>query len=299
MNKRGPAFLLSLFIVLGATLFSGCKKQLDNVVYGDLSSTVTTPQFANATVVAAYTGLVGGDAWQGGWGAAYPGWRVQAMEMTDEGVCAWGPTWGRLNNLDMDPDFDWVQTPYLALMPYLSRITIGIDQVQKISMDESLKKQYIAEMKALRANYAQTLYLIYGPLTIKTDPAIAINPDAPATARPSNADMVKQIIADYTDAIDILPVKFSGNDYGRFTKGAALTGLMKLYMQEKRWGEAVTTGEKIKALGYSLTPNYEDVFSMKAKNGANAEIIAAVVCSSKPNNYTKICGLHMSCLVII
>ncbi len=259
--------------------FSACEKGLDYVSYGDLSTVVNTPEGAVAAVNAAYTGLAGGSDWQGGWDAGTYAWRTQAMMTTDEGICAWGGNWVPLRNLNYTPDFDWVTHNYNRYTPYISRITIAIDGIQKISMDTTLKDRYICELKALRAHYAQLLYFNYGTITIVTDPKIAADPNAPFSPRPSSDAVVAQIEKDYQDAIAVLPDKFTGSDYGRFSKAAALTGLMKLYMHEKSWAKAVIAGNQIKAMGYSLLDNYEDNFSMVSKGGESSEMILAVVCS--------------------
>lgn len=48
-------------------------------------------------------------------------------------------------------------------------------------------------------------------------------------------------------------------------------------MNEKRWGDAITTGEQILNMGYELIPDYHANFTMEAKGG-NSEIILARPC---------------------
>lgn len=277
-----------LLLLLGA-----CEKKLDYVSYGDLSTVVNTPEGAVAAVNAAYTGLAGGSDWQGGWDAGTYGWRTQAMMTTDEGVCAWGGNWVPLRNLNYTPDFDWVTHNYNRYMPYISRITIALDGIGKLTMDTTLKNRYIGELKALRAHYAQLLYFNYGPITIVTDAAIAADPNAPFSPRPSKEVVVSQIEKDYQDAAAALPDKFTGSDYGRFSKAASLTGLMKLYMHEKNWEKAVEVGSQIVTMGYSLLDNYEDNFSIASKGGASNEIILAVICSPNGGDqYTNMWLAH-------
>lgn len=269
------------FVLLGClAAFSACEKDLQYTTYGDLSNVVSTTEGAVAAVNAAYTGLAGGTDWQGGWDAGTYGWRTQAMMTTDEGVCSWGGNWIPLRNLNYTPDFDWVTHNYGRYTPYISRIAISLDNLEKLDINADMKKRYIGELKALRAHYAQLLYFNYGPFTIVTDAKVAINPDAPYLPRPTITAVVAQIEKDYKDAAASLPDKFTGSDYGRFSKAAALTGLMKLYMHEKRWADAVTTGQQLTQMGYSLLPNYEDNFSTASKGGNSPEMILAVVCSS-------------------
>lgn len=271
---------LKLALLAGTVTLTACEKGLDYKSYGDLSTVVTTPEGAGANVNAAYTGLAGGADWQGGWDAGTYAWRTQAMMTTDEGVCAWGGNWLPLRALNYTPDFDWVTHNYTRYMPYISRITISLNDISKLTLDETLKKRYLGELKGLRAHYAEMLYFNYGPITIVTDAQIAADPKAPYVPRPTSAETVAQIEKDFKDAADALPDRFTGQDYGRFSKAAALTGLMKLYMHEKRWNDAVTTGKAITQMGYSLQTNYEDNFNIKNKAAASTEIILAVVCSA-------------------
>ncbi|MEC5143140.1 RagB/SusD family nutrient uptake outer membrane protein [Chitinophaga sp. 212800010-3] len=270
---------ISACLLGGVVAFSGCEKGLEYKSYGDLSSVVGTKEGAQAEVNAIYKGLAGGSDWQGGWDAGTYAWRTQAMMTTDEGVCAWGGNWIPLRNLNYNPDFDWVTHNYTRYMPYLSQIAITLADVDKASIDADLKKRYIGELKGLRAHFAEMLYFNYGPITIVTDAQVAANPYTPYVPRPTSDVVVAQIEKDYQDAAASLPNKFTGQDYGRFSKGAALTGLMKLYMHEKSWAKAVATGQAITQLGYTLTPNYEDNFNINNKAGKSSEIILAVVCS--------------------
>lgn len=280
-----------LGLLLGIT---GCEKGLDYVSFGDLNTVVKTPEGAAATVNAAYTGLAGGGDWQGGAMAGTYSWKTQAMMTTDEGVCAWGGDWSRMYNLNFTPDFSWVTHNYENYLPFISRITIALSSIQDITLDDNLKKRYAGELKALRAYYAQMLYFSYGPVTIITDPGIAADPDARPVPRPGSDAMVKQIEEDWLAAIEVLPAKFTGADYGRFSKTAALTGLMKLYMHEKQWPKAVAAGQEIKTLGYSLEPNYQDLFNINNKGGSSKEIILSVVCtnSADVSNYTNMWLAH-------
>ncbi|NML23534.1 RagB/SusD family nutrient uptake outer membrane protein [Pseudoflavitalea sp. G-6-1-2] len=294
INNRTLNKYFSLACVCGGMiLFSACEKKLDYVSFGDLNSVVKTPEGVTAAVNAAYTGLAGGTDWQGGWGAGTYGWRTQAMMTTDEGVCAWGNDWGKMHTLNFTPDFDWVTHNYTRYLPYISRITITLADIQTIQIDETLKKRLIGELKALRAQYAEQLYFAYGPLTIITDPKIAADPYAAPVPRPTAEQMVKQIEQDFLEAADALPDRFTGGNYGRFSKAAALTGLMKLYMHEKQWEKAVAAGNKIKTMGYSLQDKYEDLFSIANKNGASPEMILAVVCTATGGDqYTNMWLAH-------
>ncbi len=272
-----------IIIIVITFLFASCEKDLETKTFTQLStdSFFKNQYDAISAVTAMYCGLMGGfTTWQGGWGAAQASWRVQDSQTTDELVCNWddGGSWVRLNKLNFNPDFWSITQHYNTLMPYISNITVNISKIQEIQMDIELRSRLIGELKALRAYYSQILYNYYGPVPIRVDAETAADPGAKPIPRPSIDEMVAQIENDYKEAAEALPVIFTGENYGRFSKAACLTGLMKLYMHEKKWQDAVNTGEQIKTMGFSLAANYADNFSYLNKGG-NSELILAVPCS--------------------
>lgn len=283
-TKRTRALIILSLLAL--TIFSSCEKNLDYVTYGVLDGTsfFKTPADANAAVSAMYTGMVNG--WSGGYGAAGNFGGMSEMA-TDIGYCRNDPQW---QLLAYTPDFGPVTQTYAALMPYISQITVNISKIQAMTFtNTALQAQYIAELKGLRGLYGQILYDMYGPVPMRLDASVIDDPSAPPIPRPSNDSMVAQIVKDYTEAAAVLPIKFTGNDYGRITQAACEVGLMKLYMHEHNWDSAVAVGTRITNTGFSLTPDYYDNFSVKAKGG-NSEIIFAVVCtgaSSQNDSYTN------------
>ncbi|SDE44269.1 Starch-binding associating with outer membrane [Mucilaginibacter pineti] len=287
MNTKKISYTGYLFLaMIVISCLASCEKDLANKTYGTFSGDnfFKTAADAKAAVSAMYTGTMEGG--NGGWASADPSFRAQASQTTDEMICNWAdPLWARLNTLNFTPDFYDNTHHYTQLMPMISEITVYISKVNTIAMEASLKNRYIAELKALRAYYSQVLYLYYGPVPIRLDAAQVNNLSSPVLPRPTKDEMVNNIINDFTDAISVLPNAFTGADYGRFSKAACYTSLLKLYMQEKRWADAVATGEKIKTLGFSLTPKYADNFNISNKGG-NSELILAIVCSPTSNvNY--------------
>ncbi|MEX6686831.1 RagB/SusD family nutrient uptake outer membrane protein [Danxiaibacter flavus] len=283
--------LLMIFIPL---LFTACSKKLEPEIYGSLSETnfYKTANDAKAAVNAAYPGLM--SAWGSGWGSAQGSFSTQAGQTTDEAVCNWddGGSWKALNRLEFTPDFGSVTGHYSRLIQYISQITVSLSKIPGISMDASLQAQYIGELKALRAYYMQILYLYYGPVPARLNADEVNNPNAPVLARPTKEEMIGYIEKDFKDAIAVLPDKFTGDNYGRFSKAACYTSLMKLYMQEKRWSDAINAGKAVQAMGYSLEPQYGDLFNINNKNTDPREIILAIVCSPTGGDYVNIYRPH-------
>lgn len=277
INIAGACLLLMIM------LFTSCEKDLKPEIYDRLAPNTffKDGNDAKAALTNLYRGMMAG-GWSSGYGAAQNSWVVQSAQTTDELVCSWGDggNWVRLNMLNFDDGFGAVTYHYGDLLPRVTNATLLLEKIGAIEMDAELKKRYLAEVKALRAHFSNILYNFYGPVSIVVDPAVAQDPAALPEARPTSEWMFKQIEADYKDAMADLPVTYGSADYGRFTKGAALMGLLKLYMKEKKWAEAIAIGNQIKDLGaqgvYTLLPEYADIF--KIENEQNKEIMLAVPC---------------------
>ncbi len=275
--------LTALILALSTVVFTACEKGLEPQIFDMLSPTTfyRDANDAKAALTNLYRGMMEG-GWQSGYGAANGSWVVQSSQTTDELVCSWGDggNWVRLNMLNFDEGFGLLTNHYNDLLPRVTNATIMLEKIGAITMDETLKKRYLAETKALRAHFTNILYGFYGPVSIVIDPAVAQNPAALPEARPTAEWMFKQIESDYLAAMADLPVSYGAADYGRFTKGAAMMGLLKLYMKEKKWPEASAMGNQIIALEtqgqYTLLTEYADIF--KIENEANKEIILAVPC---------------------
>lgn len=273
----------AIFLFLVTMLFTSCEKDLKPEIYDQLApgTFFKNASDAKAALTNLYAGMMEG-GWGSGYGAAQNSFVVQSSQTTDELVCSWGDggAWVRLNMLNFDDGFGALTFHYNDLLPRVTNATILLEKFGTINMDATLKKRYLAEVKALRAHFSNILYNYYGPVSIVIDPAIAQNPAALPEARPTSDWMFKQIEKDYKDALADLPVSYGSSDYGRFTKGAAMMGLLKLYMKEKKWAEAVSIGNEIKALEvqgvYTLLTEYADIF--KITNEQNKEIMLAVPC---------------------
>lgn len=310
MKINKDIITINVACLLLITVFNSCEKKLEEVSYSNYTSSsfFKNATDANSAVTAMYSGILATPYFGGGWGAANEGWVAQSSMETDELICSWGwDGWPKLNQLNFSEDFSQLLNHYIALMPKITEITIDIDKVQAITMDETQKANYIAQLKALRAHYSWMLYNFYGAVPIIIDPAVASDPNAAPQARPTKDWMVSQIEKDYNEAIpDLLTAAtLPSADYGRFTQDACLMGLMKLYMHEKNWDNVITIGKKLELMGHSLQTNYADIFSY-ANKGNSQEILLAVSCRTDavatnlwlamcmPGNYVDPTGLEIT-----
>jgi hypothetical protein len=169
---------------------------------------------------------------------------------------------------------------------YVARATDIIDKIEKSSVDDAIKNQYLAEAKVLRAWLMYIIYDFYGPVNVKIDPETLSDTDI--IPRWSDEVYTGVIEQDLLDAIatDELPETYSGtSEYGRVSKGLARTVLLKLHMHKKEWVKAELTGLDIVNSGsYSLNDTYADTFEV----AQNQEVIYAIASNEAvPNWYPQ------------
>lgn len=146
-----------------------------------------------------------------------------------------------------------------------------LTKLPTIPMDASLIARYTAETKALRAYYYFNLVRMFKNIPLITVPLTSSQflsvPQADPTA------VYAQIEKDLTEAIAVLPNSVNvATEAGRFTKGAALATLGKVYLTEGKGALAATqlalvngTPGTTSPLGYKLLDNYNDLWVVSNK----------------------------------
>lgn len=121
------------------------------------------------------------------------------------------------------------------------------------------KARHIAEAKFLRAFAYYDLVRIFGDVPKITTP---INISEAYQAGREKADNIYNeiIIKDLLDAENGLPVKYTGTEVGRATKGAAKSLLGSVYLTHKDFAKAESKLQEVTTLGYALLKNYNDLF---------------------------------------
>jgi hypothetical protein len=152
--------------------------------------------------------------------------------------------------------------------------------VPNITMDESLQARYLAEAKFIRAYEYFRLVRAFGDVPLR----ISLPKDASEynLARTPKEQVWAQIEKDLTEATAVLPQSYSAVDIGHVTKGAALTLHAKVALYLKKWADVVTYTTSVMGMGYSLYPDYEQMFRTTHKN--NQESIFEIQCNMIPNN---------------
>ena len=117
----------------------------------------------------------------------------------------------------------------------------------------------IEEVKCLRAYFFFNLAFYYKdvpmPLTSLTQA------EANSISQTPQAEVYAQVESDLKEAINVLPEKYDSEDYGRFTKGAALTLLSRLYLAQDRWEDAANVLSQVISSG---------VYEIDTRNGKDS-----------------------------
>lgn len=296
--KNFRIVLISAIITVVLVLSNiGCSDVLEPKVYGELAPETffSSESDFNQALIALYspfsTDWGTNDPGDGVWSAALynadpKSYFGQSMITTDELYAPYHPnfnnfTWGPAT-FTISAGGDVFAATFVKSR-YIARATDVIHQIENSEADvqQEVKDRYIAEAMVLRAWLMYTIYDFHGPVPVKLDPETLFNTDI--DPRPSKEDYINFIEQELNAAIPFLPPKYNSdeNNWGRVSQGVAHMILLRLYMHEKEWQKAEQKANDIVGLGYSLLPNYANVFNLKRNN----EIIYAVPSSESSPNY--------------
>lgn len=162
----------------------------------------------------------------------------------------------------------------------LKNANAAIVRAEYTDLDESTKLQRVAEAKALRALYLFHIVRNWGDAPLMLD-----EPSAPITTgtRDSASDIYKQILQDLDVAINTLPSRQTGENYGRFSSSAAkhlralvyLTRGYETYAESDDYLNAYNDAVDVMYnSGHSMLGDFADVH--RQSNEMNDEVIFSV-----------------------
>lgn len=160
----------------------------------------------------------------------------------------------------------------------IQQCNIVLNRIEKIpNIKQEIKNSRTGEVLFIRALTYFNLVRLFGdiPLVTKetTDPNTFFG-----QGRTPVSEIYNQIISDLTEAISKLPATQS--QAGRATNGAANALLGKVHLTLGNYAQAITNLNNVS--GYSLLPDYADIFSIENEN--NAESIFEVQFKRGVNN---------------
>jgi len=178
----------------------------------------------------------------------------------------------------------WLRNDWERRYRGIFKANVVLDNLDAISGNAQRKEEIRAEAVFLRAFNYFLLYDKFGPVPLVTTSTTSVT-DRPA--RVTEEEMINFMISEFNDAANVLPLTPPRDQYGRPTKGAALTALLKLYMMIQDWNNAASTAQVVMDLGvYDLfvEGNRTELFS--PENQRDNEFIFVSVMSDTPNNTT-------------
>lgn len=156
---------------------------------------------------------------------------------------------------------------------YYARIrqcNLFLENINQLNATAGFKNRLTGEVRFLRGLYYHYLYNYFGKFPIVSS-ALSQN-DNLYIPRATDAQCIAFIAADLNAAADVLPVRYTGLDVGRATKGAALGLLSRVYLYAGLWQNASNAATAVINLNtYSLFNDYAGIFYPQNEN--NAEVL--------------------------
>jgi hypothetical protein len=194
-------------------------------------------------------------------------------------------TWNEpIEQFTWNSSHQWLRNDWERRYRGIFKANVVLDNLDPIAGDETRKAEIRAEAVFLRAFNYFLLYDKFGPVPLVTTSVTSV------TDRPSRAteqEMIDFMVAEFSAAADVLPLTPPKNQYGRPTKGAALSALMKLYMMIKDWNNAAATASEVMNLGvYDLFTEEDRAQLFSPDHQRDNEFIFVSVMSDTPNDDT-------------
>ncbi|MBQ5980319.1 MAG: RagB/SusD family nutrient uptake outer membrane protein [Bacteroidales bacterium] len=272
-------------LILLATMMS-CNDRLDLQPYGVISEETfyTSAADAEQAVTAAYKSLQCLDC-QDYWNT-----RAGYIPMGDVN-CADAQAhpdlvgYYQIQQCVVRPDRVQFQTIWERYYQGLLYANIGLEKIPDIDMDQQLKSRLLGELYFLRGFWHFRLGFMFGTAPVVTKKLLLSELDLPNSKRVATRDGSKtvqnytiteselfdQAESDFKAALSQnLANKNTGELMGRADKGATKAYLAHLYLYEHRWTEAKKELEDIMSYGYSLLPDFGDLFDGAHDNNAES-----------------------------
>lgn len=277
--------LVAALLLMGSTV--SCT-DLKSEMYDTINTGIfpKTEEDAKALVTASAYGPFRSSGYSGLFQSAVHGLHVFTEVTTDIGDCQWDDSWWNdLRKVSFSSHSSGIST-YQQNINFISKMTLTLDRIANIDMDEAKKARLNAELHCGRGWLAYILYDLYGPIQVASNEQLSDPLNDNPAPRLSKEEMVKFIEDDLKAAIKVLPARYDKSDagYGRFTRGLAYTVLMKLYMHEKQWQKAADCGSELAKpeYGLGLMDHYKDIFTLE--NEGNKEAIWSCICDLSTNS---------------
>lgn len=235
--------------------YTGCDNALDNVK--DLSNFPAEGTFDDIQTVNAYLAAL--------YQSTFSGWPVNSGNFSDESGSIIGPEWITINNGTM------------KFWPYdiIRRVNIMLSEISSGQIPSEDQTELVAQAKFIRAYLYFKMVKYHGGVPIVK--VVQNLGDDLLVKRNTTAECFDFIVNDLEEAINNLPIKYRGDDYGRVDQAAARSflGQVLLYKASPQfnpsnpydnqyWQDAYEANKEARDFldvnGFGLLDNYTDVF---------------------------------------
>ena len=189
---------------------------------------------------------------------------------------------------------DWASLGnYTKQYENIRKACLIIDELQKDNTfdDDQLKKQFIAEARCMRAMIYGWMARRWGGLML-VDETLSPEDDL-NLPRASESDTYDFIINDLKSA---LPDLTSKGPKERFTKGAALTLLLRIAVEGRKWDDAIAAGDQLlygKEGDWQLDANYNQMFGNYEYPAQSPEIMFYLTFGPNKRVADDLLGMHI------
>lgn len=145
-------------------------------------------------------------------------------DCTDEGEVMWTGDANYpvpINKGTLNATYAWVVNAWNHWYSRIRYANIFLKNISITPLSTAMQQRTAAEARFMRAWYYHQLVRFYGGVALVGDTTYTPN-DKISVPRNSFEECVNYIVAELDAAAAVLPVEFTGADYGRVTKGAAL-----------------------------------------------------------------------------
>ena len=255
---QSPYFLSIIFIVF-ASIFSSCgKKFLEekprSITIQDLLKSNDGAERLTASI---YNKLYA-------WGEHSFSWIGVTSITSDDADKGSDPGDQGTDKGDLD---NWTFTPsaisfsdlWINNYEGIGRATYALKFLPETNSPD--KNRYIGEAKFLRAYFYFNLVRIFGGVPLIDKVLESETEIATASARASVQEIYAFIEKDLTDATMSLPIVVSAAENGRVSQYAAQALLAKVYLYQKKWGQAKAAVDiLINSKQFALVPDYSMIW---------------------------------------
>ncbi len=149
-----------------------------------------------------------------------------------------------------------------------------LENVPNIEMDEDIKRQYLAEIRFLRAYDYFNKIMLFGDMPLVT--TVLKTPAAAQLSRTPQKEVEEFIIKELDECALDLPESNFIESKGHVTRGAAYALKARLELYTGRYSEAQESASKVIAMDcFELYPSYRELF-WETSEGANKETIMGI-----------------------